>query len=328
MCLHLVPALMAVGYPWYLAMFYRLHSTKHIAEALLTLALVFAVPGGAFASLYALGRTETLRFEGVVLRRLTYLTFVSPSLFVILGVFLYLMKVNGKDGQVWVGLWLAALCGTSLTILGHRGEVLPVRSHEHMRPVRVMHGIAALVILLVFLVAHLVNHTFGVIGAEAHREVMLILRIIYRSPFVEPVLLTLFFFQIVSGLVLAESRMGSRQGILDVLQTASGAYLAVFIASHLNAVFVLARYFGTETDYAWATALPDGMLADPWDVRLIPHYALGVWLLFAHIACGLRMVLLAHRVEKRKADAVCWALVLASTLWSAVIIAGAVGARV
>ncbi|WP_162600716.1 hypothetical protein [Paraburkholderia sp. C35] len=327
-CLHMVPALMAVGYPWYLAMFYQFRQSERIAEALLSLGLVFAVPCSAFVSLYALGRTPAMTSEGVVLRRVAYLSFVSPSLFVIVGVFLYLMKIDGKDDQVWVGLWLAILCAASLVLLGRRGSVSPAPSSTHMRTVRAMHGIAALVILLVFLVAHLINHTVGVLGADAHRQVMLVLRTVYRSPMIEPVLLTLLCFQVVSGLVLAESKIRSEQGILDILQTASGAYLAVFIASHINAVFVLARYFGTETDYTWATALPKGLLADPWNVRLIPHYMLGVWLVLAHIACGLRVVLVAHHVERRRASAVCWALIVASTLWAAVIVAGIVGVRV
>lgn len=327
-CLHMIPALMAVGYPGYLAMFYQFRLSEHIAEALLSLGLVFAVPGSAFVSLYALGRTPEMRSEGVVLRRVAYLAFASPSLFVIVGVFLYLMKIDGKDVQVWVGFWLAILCAASLVSLGRRGLVAPPLSSVHMKAVRAMHGVTALVILLVFLFAHLGNHTFGVLGADAHREVMLVLRGVYRSPLVEPVLLTLLFFQIVSGLVLAESKIRSGQGILDVLQTASGGYLVVFIASHINAVFVLARYFGTETDYAWATALPKGLLADPWSVRLIPHYVLGVWLVLAHVACGLRVVLVAHRVEHRRASAVCWALIVASTLWAAVIVAGVVGVRV
>jgi hypothetical protein len=313
-CLHMIPALMAVGYPWYLTMFYQFRLSEHIAEALLSLGLVFAVPSSAFVSLYALGRTPSMRSEGIVLRRVAYLAFVSPSLFVIVGVFLYLMNIEGRDVQVWVGFWLAILCAASLVLLGRRGPIAPAPPPVHMKAVRVMHGIAALVVLLVFLVAHLVNHTFGVLGADAHREVMLVLRSVYRSPLVEPVLLTLLFFQVISGLVLVESKIRSRQGILDVLQTAS--------------VFVLARYFGTETDYTWATALPEGLLADPWNVRLIPHYVLGVWLVLAHIACGLRVVLVAHRVKSVGASAVCWALIVASTLWAAVIAAGAVGVRV
>ena len=99
-CLHMIPALMAVGYPGYLAMFYQFRLSEHIAEALLSLGLVFAVPGSAFVSLYALGRTPAMRSEGVVLRRVAYLAFASPSLFVIVGVFLYLMKIDGKDKTI------------------------------------------------------------------------------------------------------------------------------------------------------------------------------------------------------------------------------------
>src|SRR5262249_20226673 len=38
------------------------------------------------------------------------------------------------------------------------------------------------------------------------------------------------------------------------------------------------------------------MMGDPWNVRLVPHYSLAVLLLFTHFACGLRNVLLGHRI--------------------------------
>ncbi len=259
---------------------------------------------------------------------LNHLTFASPPLFVILGVFLYLMKINGADAKVWVGLWLIVLCGTLLVLISRAAGASIALPQPRTAPIRVMHGAASLAILLVFLLIHLGNHALGVLGADTHREVMLKLRHIYRAGWIEPPLIALFFFQIVSGIILVASKLGTKRDLLGVLQTASGAYLVVFIASHLNAVFVLARYFGTDTDYAWATDLPaGGLLAGAWDVRLIPHYGLGVWLVLAHIACGLRTVMLAHHVPQPRANAICWIAIALGTLWSAVIIVGMLGVR-
>ena len=58
------------------------------------------------------------------------------------------------------------------------------------------------------------------------------------------------------------------------LQTTTGALLAVYLASHLTAVFILGRTVtGVDTTFLWASGAPTGLLPDPWNVRLIPHYS-------------------------------------------------------
>ena len=49
-----------------------------------------------------------------------------------------------------------------------------------------------------------------------------------------------------------------------------------------------------DTNWDFAVGAPAGVMGDPWNVRLIPHYSLAVFLLSAHVACGLRAILLAH----------------------------------
>ncbi|GJH13251.1 hypothetical protein CBA19CS11_30455 [Caballeronia novacaledonica] len=327
-CLHLFPTMIAAAYPWYLATFYQLLHSKSVASAFFALCLALAVPGTAFISLHSLARIQPMLSEALILLRLTYITFISPSLYVLVGVLLYLMKFDGRDLQVWIAMWLILLITAWLTCVIRRGEVLSPLASESTRTVRLIHGVVASIVLVVFVFAHLINHTFGLFGVEVHEAIMIHLRHLYRSPFVEPVILVLIIFQIVSGLVLVEAKIRTIQSMFDALQTASGLYLAVFITSHLTAVFVLGRHAGVETDFKWATALPAGLLADPWAVRLIPHYFLGIWLLLIHVACGGRIVLLAHRVKPRAADTVCGLLIVASTLWTAVILAGVVGVRV
>jgi hypothetical protein len=88
-----------------------------------------------------------------------------------------------------------------------------------------------------------------------------------------------------------------------MLQVGSGAYLAAFILTHLNSAFVSARWaHKIPTDWGWATGAPDGLVMDAWNIRLLPHYALGVFFVIAHIFCGLRTVLLAHGVRPSTAD--------------------------
>ena len=75
----------------------------------------------------------------------------------------------------------------------------------------------------------------------------------------------------------------------------SGAYLLFFIPGHMNSVFVFQRAFvGKDTDFWFASGGPVGLLGEAWSVRLLPHYALGVWALTTHAACGLRKVMIAH----------------------------------
>ncbi len=42
-------------------------------------------------------------------------------------------------------------------------------------------------------------------------------------------------------------------------------------------------------------------MGHPWNVRLVPHYSLAVFLLFCHGACGLRMVLMGHGISANAA---------------------------
>ncbi|TCG02016.1 hypothetical protein BZM27_54250, partial [Paraburkholderia steynii] len=93
--------MLALGYPWYLTKFYEATGNHSIAGALFAMALVLRVPASAFVSLLSLARLDVSGRQTVILRRLSHLTFSSPPLYVIVGVLLYLMKINGANGKVW-----------------------------------------------------------------------------------------------------------------------------------------------------------------------------------------------------------------------------------
>jgi hypothetical protein len=172
----------------------------------------------------------------------------------------------------------------------------------------VAHRTSAALLFLIFLSWHLLNHASAAFSPEFNQATMIILRKCYRSEWVQPVLVTLMLFQVVSGIILLWRATAARNDLYHTLQTSSGAFLAAFIASHLNSVFVLARTVTkVDTTFLWASGTPVGLLPNAWNVRLIPHYSLGVWLVITHMGLGLRGVLLAHRVSPAAADRVAWA---------------------
>jgi len=81
------------------------------------------------------------------------------------------------------------------------------------------------------------------------------------------------------------------------------------------------------TDWAFAAGLPTGLIRDAWNIRLLPHYALGVFFVLAHLASGLRVVMLAHGIRTFVANRVWWSGVLLSIAISAAIMCGMTGLR-
>jgi hypothetical protein len=197
-----------------------------------------------------------------------------------------------------------------------------------VKPWRVVHGLTA-AILVLYVLFHLANHLFGLVGPDAHAAVMKIGRVVYRSGVGEPLLVAAMLFQIGTGLYLAWRWSGAPQGFQRTFQVASGAYLSLFILGHMNSVFIYARSFlHIPTDWNFAIGAPAGLIHDAWNIRLLPHYALGVFFVLSHIASGVREVLMAHGVAQRRTDDI-WRLGLAvSALVAAAIIAGMCGFRI
>jgi len=97
----------------------------------------------------------------------------------------------------------------------------------------------------------------------------------------------------------------------------------------MNSVFIYARGFlGIWTDWNFAIGAPTGLIHDAWNIRLLPHYALGVFFVLSHLASGLRVVLIAHGVDRPAANRLWGAGVAISAVTSAAIIAGMCGVRI
>jgi succinate dehydrogenase/fumarate reductase cytochrome b subunit len=131
------------------------------------------------------------------------------------------------------------------------------------------------VVLALFLALHLGNHLAGLWGQEAHRAVQEALRPVYRHVAIEPLLLAAVAAQAVVGVTLAARRRRV------TLQTASGFYVALFLAVHVGAVLG-ARWQGTDTDLAFAAA---GLHAErPWPLVFGLYYGVAVLAVFAHLS--------------------------------------------
>jgi hypothetical protein len=115
----------------------------------------------------------------------------------------------------------------------------------------------------------------------------------------------------------------------QAFQLASGMYLAFYILGHMNSVFFYARVFlGIETDWGFATGAPAGLIKDPWNIRLVPHYALGVFFLLSHLSSGLRDVLMEHGLCRVIADRLMIGGSIAGGVVATLIILGMCGMRI
>ncbi|AOB33430.1 hypothetical protein AKI39_05135 [Bordetella sp. H567] len=325
----ILPLACVLYYPWALSLANRAYTNGNGPTVVVAwLMTAYAVPAFAFFCAYKVGTVAVPTARIVLARRLCCLAFAAPPAYTLVGVLLYLMKIELPDIAVWTTLWLSiAMFGLMTASTARPGRSSPGEAPRRIPVLRTLHGVTALLLLLAFLGPHIFNHLLGVFGTDVHRSVMKALRTFYRSPIVEPAILAAMLFQILSGLVLFNRKGSGYLDLLGTLQVTSGAYLAMFIPTHVNSVFTLARYFGTETDYAWAVGAPVGVLADPWNIRLLPHYSLGVFLLIAHLACGLRLVLRAHGMDAPKSNIVTWFVVAIGGAIAAMVTAGMLGWR-
>jgi hypothetical protein len=296
-----------------------------VLAALLLLAAT-AAPLLGLACAYWMTKAAPSTFE-LRARRLAYISIAAPPLFVLTGVGLGLLHIPVSDELVWVAAWLAACL---YVLLGNEQE-RPATSTAMAPSIarwRVTHGIAAAVILL-YVAFHLTNHLLGLLGPEVHGAVMKLGRTVYRSSVVEPVLVALMLFQVAVGVRLAWRWSSRPADGFRVFQIGSGVYLAAFIITHLNSAFVSARaVHHIDTNWAWASGAPTGLIHDAWSIRLVPHYALGVFFVLTHLTSGLRGVLIAHGVTTTIANRIWAAGLAAGGLVAIAIMSGLCGARI
>lgn len=301
-------------------------STLPWLSATACLALAFAMP--LLAMLAAMSFSEIGRPTAAQLRakRAALLAVAAPTLFTFLGVVLYMLHDPVPDTWLWVACWAIALA-LLLRSDNHAPAMLSPRPVP--APLRVGHGVSALALVTIFLALHIANHLTFVAGAETYDAVMKVFRHLYRTNILQPLLVALFLFQIGTGLFFVWRLTAAPSDRFRSFQIASGVYLAFYVLGHMDSVFIFARtYLGIDTGWNFATGAPTGLLKDPWNIRLVPHYWLGVFFVLAHLAAAARTVIMAHGVSKALADRFMIGGAVAAGILATVIMLGMSGMRV
>ena len=329
-----MPPVVALLYPALLAGAYRsahswsVGSGGPIAAATLAISLLltFSIPVIAFTVAVRLGAIQDPTRGDVQARWFAHMAFSAPPFFTFVGVEADLVGYPSGDYVIWPIVWIAlvvaAWIGASRTDAARASMLAP----SWLRPI---HGTVAALVILGFVALHVGNHLTGFWSPETHIAVMKVLRKWYRSEVVEPILVALMLFMVLSGALLLRARLTRPAGPFETLQTVTGAYLAMYIVAHMNSAFIYARmHGGIDTNFWWAAGSHAYLLGDPWSVRLLPHYAIAVWGVITHAGCGLRTVLLAHGVAQGTADrATVWISVFGALVALPVIL-GLVGVHI
>jgi hypothetical protein len=322
-----IPALCALAYPSLLSLLSAglvlVHGSASpngvivwvTVVASLTLALVVMLVSFVFG--LALGSPHVGSPKGGHARSVAHLAFATPSLYVGFENVGGVLHATSAVPIAWSIFWaLLAI----IILLGPRLSPIAVAmSSVGYRRLGVAHGVSALAILLLFVGPHIGNHLAGFWSGSVHIAIMNAARHVYRDDIVQPVLLALIGFQILSGAVLARRRMRMPGDFFGTVQTMCGVYVGVYFLAHMTAVFA-ARYADVDTNWIWLTRPNDSLLASLSKLRLIAHYWVGPIAIVAHVACGLRWVLLQHDISPATANRLAWALITVGVVASSVIL--------
>lgn len=332
----LVPPLAAILYPFALKVFNA--SVTRVpagdASALVLswlgagvyLALAFAVPLVATLAAMSLSEIDQPTAAQSRAKRVALLAVAAPTLFTFAGVVLYMLHDPVPDTWLWVACWAIAL---GLLLRLDNGAPARAAAPPVPPPLRVAHGLSALALVVIFLALHIANHLMFPAGPETYNAVMKAFRHIYRTDILQPILVALFLFQVGTGLFFVWRQTAAPTDRFRTFQMASGVYLAFYVLGHMDSVFIFARtYLGIDTGWSFATGAPAGLVKDPWNIRLVPHYWFGVFFVLTHLAAGARVVLIAHGVRKVLADRFMIGSAVVAGIIATVIMLGMCGMRV
>jgi hypothetical protein len=326
--LFVIPAACALAYPsllsWLSAGLVLVHGSASPNGPIVwvgvvgSLTLALAVMLVSFVSGLTRGSPHVGRPEDARVRCVGLLAFATPSLYVGFANVGGVLRAPSAVPVAWLVFWTLMAV---IVLLGPRSSsAASAISPVGHRRLAVAHGVSALAILLLFVGPHIGNHLAGFWSGSVHIEIMNEARRVYRNDIVQPILLALIGFQILSGIVLVRWKMKMPSDIFGTVQAMCGAYIGVYLLAHMTAVFA-ARYSGTDTNWTWLTRNDGSMLGSLSNLRLIAHYWVGPMAIVAHVACGLRAVLLQHSVSAATANRLALALIALGVVASSFIMA-------
>ena len=141
-----------------------------------------------------------------------------------------------------------------------------------------------LTILLLFFTLHIVNHLMIISGATVHIAIMEKLRLLYRFPVFELLLIIAVALQTRAGIrQLRRFPTNKVRGPFRVL-TWSGLYLIAFVIIHMSSVYIGRIVMGFDTNLYFAAA---GYRVFPFNLFFYPYYFVAVFAAFAHLGAVL-----------------------------------------
>jgi hypothetical protein len=177
------------------------------------------------------------------------------------------------------------------------------------------------IVLTLFIGLHLWNHMSSIHGAEQHIAVMEQLRPIYRSVFVEILLMLAVGVQIFSGLKLYfRARITALKGFRR-LHILSGLYLAFFLVIHLSAVFAGRFILYLDTNFYFGVA---GLNTFPFNLFFIPYYSLAILSFFGHIA-AIHQQKMRYKLLGLTPEGQSWCILIVGLILTVAILYGLTG---
>ena len=224
----LIAPLAALSYPYILTGFNASVTRITMSDvgalpwltAVVSLLLAFAVPLIALLAAMYFAEIRQPTLAQLRAKRMALLAVAAPTLFTFIGVVLTMLGDPVPDTWFWVACWALAVVAF---FRADGNAAAPTEVQPIPAALRVAHGISALVIIGIFLALHISNHLTGLVGPSTYDAVMKIFRHVYRTEILQPLLVTLFFFQIGTGLYLvwrhtaAPSDLSDRFGRLSRL---------------------------------------------------------------------------------------------------------------
>lgn len=325
------PPIAALCYPFFLKAFSASVANSPgqfsvYAAALLVLAVGVSAVG--FLVALNLGGAQNPTFRELLSKRIALLSAAAAPIYTATGVLLYMAGDPIRDITFWAAFWGLVIALLAISMYTGSDKPITYDNAPVLPKLRVAHGASALAIIVLFLAMHFSSHLAALLSDGLQRDAMKLFRLVYRAEFVEPVIVLLFLFQVVSGAMLLWNYSKQKAGFFRTLQIVSGGYLIFFVLGHMNSVFFYARTFaGIETDWNFATGAPAGLINDAWNIRLVPHYLLGVFYVLAHLALGARIVAIARGAREQVADRYATIGVCISAVVAVSILLGMIGVR-
>lgn len=251
-------------------------------------------------------------------RILLYCLVATPPAYILTGTILSLIGYGPLQPIIWIAVILLCFFIIQVGKPKNSGKEKSLLNYNLLRKI---HRTSAFLLIVGFIGLHITNHAVALFSTEQHEELRLLFRSWYASAFVEPILLLLLLTMVFSGVPMALRYMKTVGDNYKTLQIGSGLYMAFFFMAHVNAI-LSARYRGVETDWIFATG-EQGLITGLY--ILIPYYIWSVGMIWLHVSCGIRMVLLSNRVKAEKANKIFKILLSAGSLVTLLVTAAILG---